>query len=57
MADLQLEKLSTGGWVWTHQTPGGGFYRAPRSYRTKTAAEKAGREWLTRRANPRTRGR
>jgi hypothetical protein len=54
---IEIEQLPDHTWIWIHQTVRGGFYRAPHGYTTKTAARKAGQEWLTRRANPRNRGR
>jgi hypothetical protein len=56
--DVEVEQLPVSGrWIWIYQAPGGGFYRSPAMFSTKTAARKAGRAWLTRRANPRNRGR
>jgi hypothetical protein len=44
-------------WYWYYDTPGGAQHRSPTSYTTKTLATKAAQHWLTRRANPRNRGR
>jgi hypothetical protein len=54
---LQLEQLPNKTWIWYHQAASGRFDRSPKAYKTRAAADKAGQQWLSRRANPRNRGR
>lgn len=43
--DIAAER-SGSGWVWIFQSPGGGFYRGGKRYKTKQHAIKAGEEWV-----------
>jgi hypothetical protein len=54
---LQLEQLGNRKWLWYYTSPGGAQYRSAKTYPSRAAATKAGQHWLTRRANPRNRGR
>jgi hypothetical protein len=44
---LDIEANDDGTWYWTFQSSGGAFHRSPCSYKSKAAARKAGRTWLT----------
>jgi hypothetical protein len=42
---LDTEESDT-GFKWTYQSSGGAFFVAPKTYKTKAAARKAGRAWV-----------
>jgi hypothetical protein len=43
---LDIEQ-SDDGFKWTYQSQGGAFFVAPKTYKTRAAARKAGRAWVT----------
>jgi len=45
---LEVEE-SGDGFRWTYQSGGGAFFVAPKIYKTKATARKAGRAWLAER--------
>jgi hypothetical protein len=50
MTDDGLEIEESGaGFKWVYQSPGGACFIAPKVYKTKAAARKAGLAWVTER--------
>lgn len=43
---LDIEE-SDAGFRWTYQSAGGAFFVAPKPYKSKAAARRAGRAWIT----------
>lgn len=43
---ISATQLSNSKWVWICQPQNGAFFQSPDQFKTKSAAEKAGLEWL-----------
>jgi hypothetical protein len=44
--ELEIEE-SDDGFKWIYQSAGGACFVAPKTYKSKAAARKAGRAWIT----------
>lgn len=43
---ISATQLSNNMWVWVYQPDNGAWFQSPAQFKTKAAAQKAGRAWL-----------